>query len=154
MSALLIVDGDAQTRNDVVVGLTNCGFTVVPVSDGLGALDLIRSRVIDAIVLEVALPKVDGISLIPLIRRITQVPIIMVSGRLDLSTRIAALAAGADDYLPKPLDLSELAARIKSALRRPLLRESSAPSDQAPLAMFLRANGPPRAPKGAPRRQG
>jgi DNA-binding response OmpR family regulator len=118
MSALLVVDGDAQTRERLVAGLTGCGFAVVAASDGLAALDLVGSHTIDAIVLELKLPQGDGISLIPLIRRITHAPIVMVSQRLDLATRIAALAAGADDCVTRPFDLGELAARIKSALRR------------------------------------
>jgi DNA-binding response OmpR family regulator len=104
------------------------GFTVVSASDGPGALELLRTWAIDAIVLDMMLPKVDGIALIPLVRRITQIPIIMVSGKFDLAMRIAALAAGADDYLLKPFDLSELAARINSALRRPLLHDAQEPN--------------------------
>jgi DNA-binding response OmpR family regulator len=126
LSSILIVDEDPHAREQLRVGLSRCGFAVVTSAGAAGALDLVRNRGIDAIVLEAALPAIDGIALIPLIRRMTQIPIIMVSTRLDLATRIAALAAGADDYLAKPVDLRELAARIHSALRRPLLRDADA----------------------------
>ena len=126
MSALLVVDGNVQLRERLVVGLTGCGFALASASDGNGALNLLRARAIDLVVLEIELPNIDGISLIPLIRRITEVPIIMVGEKMDLATRIAALAAGADDCVTKPFDLTELAARINSALRRPVLRELNA----------------------------
>jgi DNA-binding response OmpR family regulator len=126
MSAILIVDEDPQSREQFGTGLARRGFAIVTSSGAGSCLDSLRRQAIDAIVLEAALPAIDGISLIPLIRRITQIPIIMVSTRSDSETHIAALAAGADAYLAKPVDLRELAARIHSALRRPFLREADA----------------------------
>jgi DNA-binding response OmpR family regulator len=122
MSALLLVDDATPMRDRLVSGLAGLGFSLTVATDGAGALYRLRERTIEAIVLEVELPKIDGIALIPHIRRITQAPIIIVSESRDLATRIAALAAGGDDYLAKPFDIGELAARINSALRRPLLR--------------------------------
>ena len=74
------------------------------------------------IVLDVMMPKIDGIALIPLLRRLTEVPILMLTARGDVRDRIDGLRAGADDYLPKPFELEELAARIHTAMRRPMLR--------------------------------
>jgi DNA-binding response OmpR family regulator len=73
-------------------------------------------------VLDIMMPKIDGLSLIPLLRRLTEVPIIMLTARGDVRDRIDGLKAGADDYLAKPFDLNELSARIDTALRRPALR--------------------------------
>jgi DNA-binding response OmpR family regulator len=74
-------------------------------------------------VLDVMMPKVDGLTLLPMIRRLTEVPIIMLTARGDVRDRIDGIRAGADDYLPKPFDLEELATRLHAALRRPRLRE-------------------------------
>ena len=73
--------------------------------------------------LDVMLPKVDGLTLLPMIRRLTEVPIIMLTARGEVRDRIDGIRAGADDYLPKPFDLEELATRLHAALRRPRLRE-------------------------------
>lgn len=67
------------------------------------------------------MPKVDGMTLIPMVRRLTEAPILMLSARKEIPDKIAALTAGADDYLGKPFDLGELAARLHSRLRRPQL---------------------------------
>jgi DNA-binding response OmpR family regulator len=74
-------------------------------------------------VLDVMLPKVDGLTLLPMIRRLTEVPIIMLTARGEVRDRIDGIRAGADDYLPKPFDLEELETRLHAALRRPRLRE-------------------------------
>ena len=68
------------------------------------------------------MPKIDGLALIPLLRRLTEVPIVMLTARGDVEDRVAGLEAGADDYLAKPFDVSELIARVQTALRRPNLR--------------------------------
>ncbi len=125
MSVLLLIDDNASMRDRMASNLAGEGFSLVVASSAIGALDRLRERSIDAIVLQVVLPIVDGISLIPLIRRISQAPIIMVSEKRDLATRISAFAAGADDILTQPVDLGELVARINAALRRPVMRHES-----------------------------
>ena len=71
------------------------------------------------------LPKIDGIALLPLIRRATEVPILMLSAKHDVATRVAGLEAGADDYLAKPFEFVELVARVQTLLRRPMLARVS-----------------------------
>jgi DNA-binding response OmpR family regulator len=117
-----VVDDEAHLREVLEIGLAQEGFEVRSAADGAAGLGLVRDWEPECIVLDVMMPKIDGLELIPMIRRLTQVPIIMLTARGDVRDRIDGLQAGADDYLPKPFDLGELAARLNSALRRPMLR--------------------------------
>jgi len=117
-----VIDDEAAIRDMLEVGLTQEGFAVRTAVDGADGLALVRDWQPQCIVLDVVMPKIDGIALIPLLRRLTEVPIVMLTARGDVRDRIDGLRAGADDYLAKPFDLEELAARIQTALRRPTLR--------------------------------
>lgn len=108
-------------RNMLELGLAQHGFEVTAAADGAEALARARETPFDAIVLDVMMPRIDGTSLVPMLRRITEAPIIMLSARKESHDQIAALTAGADDYVGKPFDLGELAARLHSRLRRPQL---------------------------------
>lgn len=117
-----VIDDEVSIREMVHLGLSQEGFEVRTAIDGPDGLTLVRDWRPDCIILDVMMPKIDGISLIPLLRRLTEVPIVMLTARGDVRDRIDGLKAGADDYLPKPFELDELAARIHTALRRPMLR--------------------------------
>jgi DNA-binding response OmpR family regulator len=117
-----VVDDEAHLRDVLQIGLGQEGFEVRTAADGAAGLSLVRDWDPECIVLDVMMPKIDGLAMIPMIRRLTQVPIIMLTARGDVRDRIDGLEAGADDYVPKPFDLGELAARLNSALRRPLLK--------------------------------
>ncbi|HUA08141.1 MAG TPA: response regulator transcription factor [Candidatus Acidoferrales bacterium] len=118
---VLVVDDERHMRNMLELGLGQHGFDVVCAADGAEALERVRERSFDAIVLDVMMPRIDGTSLVPMLRRLTEAPIIMLSARKESPDQIAALTAGADDYVGKPFDLGELAARLHSRLRRPRL---------------------------------
>ncbi len=118
---VLVVDDERHLRNMLEIGLGHHGFLVSVAADGAEALAMIEVTAYDAIVLDVMMPRVDGTSLVPMIRRFTEAPILMLSARKDAQDKIAALTAGADDYVGKPFDLGELAARLNSRLRRPQL---------------------------------
>ncbi len=118
---VLVIDDERHMRNMLEMGLAQHGFDVSAASDGAEALSHVREATFDAIVLDVMMPKIDGISLVPMLRRITEAPIIILSARKESPDQIAALTAGADDYVGKPFDLGELAARLHSRLRRPQL---------------------------------
>jgi two-component system response regulator PrrA len=120
-SKVLVVDDERHMRDMLDLGLTQHGFDVLAVSDGPAALEAVPGFRPDAIVLDVMMPKIDGTSLVPLLRRLTEAPIVMLSARNDAHDKISALTAGADDYVGKPFDLGELAARLHSRLRRPQL---------------------------------
>jgi DNA-binding response OmpR family regulator len=122
----LVIDDERHMREMLEIGLAQRGFNVRAAADGFTALRLLHSEPADVIILDVMMPKVDGLTLLPLLRRSTEAPIVMLSAKSDLATRVAGLEGGADDYLPKPFEFEELAARVRSALRRPTLREVSA----------------------------
>lgn len=117
-----VIDDEESLRVLLEVGLGQAGFEVRTAVDGADGLTLVRDWPPDCIVLDIMMPKIDGISLIPLLRRLTEVPIVLLTARGHVRDRIEGLRAGADDYLPKPFHLDELAERIRTAMRRPNLR--------------------------------
>jgi DNA-binding response OmpR family regulator len=120
---VLVVDDEAPIRDLLEYGLDRAGFSVRSVSDGRASLDVLRKWHPDIIVLDVMLPEVDGMTLLPELRRLTEVPIVMLSARSETSDKVGALTNGADDYVAKPFELEELVARLNSALRRPRLEQ-------------------------------
>jgi len=90
-------------------------------ADGAQALDLIGQWEPDIIILDVMLPKIDGFTLLPMLRKKTEAPIIMLTAKGDIPDKVVALDRGADDYLAKPFAFEELLARLGAALRRPKL---------------------------------
>ena len=118
---VLVIDDEPNVRDMLEIGLTQYGFDVVCAPDGVAGLGSVRERAPDVVLLDVMMPKIDGVSLIPLLRRVTEAPIIMLSALTDAQNKIAGLTAGADDYVAKPFDLGEVAARLRAQLRRPQL---------------------------------
>jgi DNA-binding response OmpR family regulator len=92
-------------------------------ASGAGLQDAVRTWEPDLVVLDIGLPGADGIALVPLVRAVTAVPVMMLTARADTRDKVAALEAGADHYITKPVELDELLARIAAALRRPALAE-------------------------------
>jgi two-component system, OmpR family, KDP operon response regulator KdpE len=119
MTCVLVVDDDSPMLRVIGVGLRSYAFAVVTASDAGTALDLAAHRHPDAVVLDLGLPDLDGMDVLRALRAWTSVPVLVVSGRTGVSSRVAALDAGADDYLTKPFALDELAARLRALLRRP-----------------------------------
>ena len=120
---VLVIDDERYMREMLEMGLVQHGFEVRTAADGSTALESIATWEPDVVVLDIMMPKIDGMSLIPMIRRASEVPIVMLSARDEPHDKIAALTAGADDYLGKPFNLGELAARLHSRLRRPMLAQ-------------------------------
>ena len=120
---VLVIDDEPNMREMLEIGLAQHGFVVTSSSDGVQALAHLEREQPDIIVLDVMMPKIDGVSLVPMIRRVTEAPIVMLSARTDTQDKIAALTAGAEDYVAKPFDLGEIAARLRSQLRRPQLAQ-------------------------------
>jgi len=116
-----VIDDERHLRELLELALGEDGFDVRSAGDGPAGLALVKEWRPDVIVLDVMLPQVNGLDLLPMMRRITEAPILMLSAKADTDDRITGLRRGADDYIPKPFEVSELLARLHSALRRPRL---------------------------------
>jgi two-component system response regulator MtrA len=115
---ILLVEDDPSIREVTAIGLRNGGFDVVAASDGLEGLARFRGASFDLVLLDVMLPGVDGLELCRAIRRISTVPVVMLTARGDTADVVLGLEAGADDYVRKPFEVPELLARVRAALRR------------------------------------
>lgn len=115
---LLVVEDDEPTRRAVASNLAGHGYQVVEAEDGNEALRCWEARRPDLIVLDLGLPDLDGSAVIRRIRRDATTPILILSARGAERDKVAALEAGADDYVTKPFGMAELRARIAALLRR------------------------------------
>ena len=116
---LLLVEDDAKTASFVLKGLRESGYAVDHVSDGATGLHMALSEPYDAAIIDVMLPKLDGLTLIAELRRKNhKLPVIILSARGSTGDRVKGLETGSDDYLTKPFAFSELLARIQALLRR------------------------------------
>jgi DNA-binding response OmpR family regulator len=124
---ILIVDDDPNTRNIVREVLDAEGYDVFECADGRLALDTFREVKPDLILLDVLMPGLDGISICLAIREESDVPLIFLSAKEHPSDKAIGLRIGADDYIGKPFDLDEFAARVRALLRRHQRRMSASP---------------------------
>lgn len=118
MKHVLIVEDDTDIARAVSVGLRGKGHEVTIAGSGRQMNEALAEAAVDVILLDLGLPDVDGIELITQVRRWSQVPIVVVSARHDAHGKIAALDAGADDYVTKPFSLGEVLARLRAIERR------------------------------------
>ncbi len=117
-ASILVVDDDVNIFELVRLYLEKEGFTVTGAHDGEEALSLFRSTQPDLVVLDLMLPKIDGMDVCREIRKTASTPIIMLTARGETLDKILGLELGADDYLVKPFEPKELVARVKAVLRR------------------------------------
>ena len=115
---ILIVEDDTTIAGWLKLFLEEEGFAVETAHDGSAGLNLARSLAPDLIILDLMLPRIDGMELCRTLRRESDVPIIMLTARAALADRTRGLDTGADDYVVKPFDPEEVAARAKAVLRR------------------------------------
>jgi two-component system, OmpR family, response regulator len=118
MRTILVVEDEPQIAGLVRDYLEHAGFAVLTAGDGAGGMALARARRPDAIVLDLGLPKVDGLDVIRALRRDSAVPIVVLTARGDETDRVLGLELGADDYVVKPFSPKELVARVRAVLRR------------------------------------
>ena len=118
MAVLLIVEDDLRIRTALTRALTERGHAVSSEPAGLPALQRLVSDPPDLVVLDLGLPDVDGIALLRMLRPVSSVPVIVATARDDDRATVAALDAGADDYIVKPFSADQLDARIRAVLRR------------------------------------
>lgn len=116
-STVLVVDDEPQIQRFLRPALTAAGFTVEPARSGTEAMAKFRAEQPDVVVLDLGLPDMNGLDVLVEIRKTSPVPIVILSARDDEEGKVAALEAGADDYVSKPFGVGELVARLRTALR-------------------------------------
>ncbi len=121
-----IVEDERRLREMLEMSLAREGFETRSAVDGAAALALVRAWEPDVVLLDLGLPKMDGIALLPHIRDWTEAPVIVLTARDGERDQLDAFARGADDYVIKPFKLELLLARISAALRRPKLAQTKA----------------------------
>ena len=132
---ILVVDDEKLIVKGIKFSLEQDGMDIDVAYDGEEALELIKKNDYDLAVLDVMLPKMDGLQVCREVREFSQMPIIMVTAKGEDMDKILGLAYGADDYMTKPFNILELKARIKAVLRR----SAAAKTDKAPAKNELRA---------------
>ena len=115
---ILLVEDDPSIREVTAIGLRNAGFTVETAADGREGLDRFEREPFDIVLLDVMMPRMDGLEVCRAIRRTSTAPVVMLTARADTLDVVVGLEAGADDYVRKPFEVSELVARVRAALRR------------------------------------
>jgi two-component system, OmpR family, KDP operon response regulator KdpE len=115
---ILLVDDEPQLTRVLRTGLTSHGYDVRVAADGEAALQTFGDWPPDLVLTDLSMPETDGLELCRRLRRVSQVPIVVLSVRGEEQTKVEALDAGADDYVTKPFGMDELLARIRAALRR------------------------------------
>ena len=118
MFNVLVVDDEKEIRDAIEIYLRGENLNIIKAGDGVEALELLESNNIHLIILDVMMPKLDGIKTCLEIRKNRNIPIIMLSAKGEDSDKILGLNVGADDYMTKPFNNMELVARVKSQLRR------------------------------------
>ncbi len=126
---VLVVDDEPMVREVVTAYLERDGFRVTAAADGRTAIESFDAAPPDLVVLDVMLPEIDGFSVLAQLRRRADVPVILLTARTEESDRLLGLELGADDYVVKPFSPRELAARVRTVLRR------SRPATAGPVRM-------------------
>jgi two-component system KDP operon response regulator KdpE len=125
---ILLADDDDQLQRALRITLGARGYEVIAARDGAEAIDLAANAHPDLIVLDLGMPKVEGVDVIRAVRAWSRVPILVLSGRTDSAEKVEALDAGADDYVTKPFAMDELLARIRARARATAGEEPDAAS--------------------------
>ena len=115
---VLVVDDDREIVDSIAIFLQADGYAVEKAYNGLEALDIIMSRTVHLLLLDIMMPEMDGIKTLLKVRESKNIPIILISAKSEDADKILGLTAGADDYITKPFNPLELVARVKSQLRR------------------------------------
>ena len=134
---ILVVDDAPDIVHAVRLYLEMEGFTVYSAPDGRQAVDVVRSKLPDLVVLDVMMPELDGLSALKLIREISNIPVILLTVRNEEDMKVRGLRLGADDYVTKPFSQRELLGRIQAVLRRSEM-PASVPKTQVEIDERLR----------------
>lgn len=115
---ILVVDDEPQILKVLIAYLEKAGYQVFPASDGISALSIFQRENPDFLILDLNLPGMDGLEVCKAIRRDSNIPILMLTARVEEADRLIGLELGADDYVIKPFSPREVVARVKTILRR------------------------------------
>lgn len=115
---VLVVDDDREIVESIAIFLTAEGYTPLKAYNGLEALEVLSENTVHLMILDVMMPKLDGIKTLMKLRESRNIPVILLSAKSEDADKILGLTAGADDYVTKPFNPSELMARVRSQLRR------------------------------------
>jgi len=118
MMNILVVDDNKEIVDSIGIFLSGEGYKVLKAYDGLEALDVLSENEVHLMILDIMMPKFDGIKTLMKLRESRNIPVILLSAKSEDADKILGLAAGADDYVTKPFNPSELVARVRSHLRR------------------------------------
>lgn len=115
---VLVVDDDREIVKAIALLLEKEGYEILKAYDGIEALEIVAEKSVQLILIDVMMPKLDGLSAVMKIREKKNIPIIVLSAKSEDTDKVLGLSMGADDYVAKPYNPAELAARVKSQLRR------------------------------------
>jgi two-component system KDP operon response regulator KdpE len=148
MNDVLVVDDEPQLLRALRITLTARGYDVHTAATGRRALAEATTRPPDLVILDLGLPDIDGAEVINRLRAQSAVPIIVLSGRTSGPDKVAALDAGADDYITKPFGIEELLARIRAVTRRTAPDDGTSPWSSATTTSTSALAGSPPVPAG------
>ena len=117
-TTIMICDDNETVHQTLQLYLKDAGFRVVSAYDGIAALDMLKTEKVDLVILDIMLPKLFGTEVCRQIRKTSDLPIIILSAKVDESDRIVGLELGADDYVTKPFSPKEVVTRVRTVLRR------------------------------------
>lgn len=132
---ILIVDDEKEIRDLIEIYLSNEGYETIKATNGVEALEVVEENHVDLIILDIMMPKKDGIQACMELRKTKNMPVIMLSAKSQDMDKIMGLTSGADDYLTKPFNPLELIARVKSQLRRYYTLNSERPRNDNVLTL-------------------
>ena len=118
MAKILVCDDDKDIVEAISIYLEQEGYTVIKAYDGVEAINVLRSQPVDLLIIDIMMPKLDGIQAMIKIRERSNVPVILLTAKGEDSDKVLGLTVGADDYITKPFNPIEVSARVKSQLRR------------------------------------
>ena len=137
MKSIILIDDDKDVLSINSTYLENEGYSVIGFENADLALEKLNSLTPDCIVLDIMLPGTDGLTAVPMIKKLTNAPIILLSGRASEDDRVDGLLSGADDYMIKPYSLKELSARIKLQIRKKNLPKAANTITYPPIQIKL-----------------
>jgi DNA-binding response OmpR family regulator len=139
MTSILVVEDDPGIRTALIRGLDERGHAVSSVASGLAALEAAVKNRPDVVLLDLGLPDIEGLQVLGMLRGVSDVPVIVITAQDDDATIVAALDAGADDYVVKPFGLDQIAARVRAVLRRGAAAATDGPVRVGELEIHARA---------------